>query len=365
MCVYVTFIKTSYFLMSANLNNLWRINDAKSNKHGPRHKIAFVRRNPNYEESVKMGKPQHEFKTGKTYTGDWVKNKREGFGSQTWPSGNKYEGDWSGNKRHGKGTLWVKIKGKLRKQYTGDWVNNARDGVGILYYTEGHKYEGEWRKGARYGRGKMTYASGDVYEGDWVDDVRSGLGVLTMANGDRYEGHWLADKKEGPGRYFYRSTGKMYEGEWVDGSPKCGAYSNIPVSSFDDAYARSGYLGNQDEGAVFELPSLGLSSADNVLGAAVSSVRRSRAAERGEAAIATSTGVFTQDEIDQLKRAFDSVDREETGFIPAYGLEPVLRALGMDPIKEDIEALLAELGIDMDGTIQFVEFAGVLARLKV
>jgi len=175
----------------------------------------------------------------------------------------------------------------------------------------------------------------------------------------------LTDKKEGPGRYFYRSTGKMYEGEWVDGSPKCGAYSNIPVSSFDDAYARSGYLGNQDEGAVFELPSLGLSSADNVLGAAVSSVRRSRAAERGEAAIATSTGVFTQDEIDQLKRAFDSVDREETGFIPAYGLEPVLRALGMDPIKEDIEALLAELGIDMDGTIQFVEFAGVLARLKV
>jgi len=116
---------------------------------------------------------------------------------------------------------------------------------------------------------------------------------------------------------------------------------------------------------VFELPSCGLARSENVLGNAVSSVRRSRAAERGEAAIATSTGVFTQDEIDQLKQAFDSVDREELGYIPAYGLEPVLRALGMEPIEEDIEALLAELGIDMEGTIQFIEFAGVLARLKV
>jgi Ca2+-binding EF-hand superfamily protein len=120
-----------------------------------------------------------------------------------------------------------------------------------------------------------------------------------------------------------------------------------------------------DQGAVFELPSLGLSNADNVLGNAVSSVRRARAAERGEAAIATSTGVFTQDEIDQLKRAFDSVDREESGSIPAYGLESVLRALGMEPIEEDIDALLAELGITMEGTIHFVEFCGVLARLKV
>ena len=52
--------------------NLWRINDAKANRHGPRHKIAFVRRNPNYAESVKQGKPEHAFKTGKTYAGDWV-----------------------------------------------------------------------------------------------------------------------------------------------------------------------------------------------------------------------------------------------------------------------------------------------------
>lgn len=62
--------------------NLWRINDAKANRHGPRHKIAFVRRNPNYAESVKLGKPEHAFKTGKTYAGDWVDNKREGFGAQ-------------------------------------------------------------------------------------------------------------------------------------------------------------------------------------------------------------------------------------------------------------------------------------------
>ena len=74
---------------------------------------------------------------------------------------------------------------------------------------------------------------------------------------------------------------------------------------------------------------------------------------------------FTDAMIAQLKGAFDSVDRGRTGYVPAAGLEQVLRALGMEPIEEDIEALLAELGVDDSGEIKFVEFAGVLARLKV
>ena len=103
-----------------------------------------------------------------------------------------------------------------------------------------------------------------------------------------------------------------------------------------------------------------ITEADEAEASRISTARRETEAAETAQALARA-----QDEIDQLKRAFDTVDREETGTIPAFGLEPVLRALGMDPIEEDIEALLAELGIDMNGNIQFVEFAGVLARLKV
>lgn len=53
-----------------------------------------------------------------------------------------------------------------------------------------------------------------------------------VANGDVYDGYWLNDKKEGPGRFYYKASGKMYEGEWVDGAPKCGTYHDA-----DEAHA--------------------------------------------------------------------------------------------------------------------------------
>ena len=343
---------------------LWKRNEERSHKSGPRHQVSFIRRNPEYEESKKAGKPQAEFQTGKQYSGDWSRDKRSGFGTQTWPNGNKYEGEWGANKRHGKGTFWVKEGSRLRKQYTGDWVSNMRDGVGIFYYKRGDKYEGDWRQNVRHGRGKMVYSSGDVYEGDWVEDKRSGLGVLTMVNGDRYEGHWLNDKKEGPGRFFYRVTCKMYEGEWVDDTAKCGVYSDIPASSFADTAAMYDFL-QQNQAFTFELPSLGLINTETVLTDAVASVRKARAAERGAKAIEIAGSVFTQDELMQLRSAFRSVDTSDAGYIAAQGLQTVLYNLGMEPTDEDVEALLMELGATPDGFVTFVEFTGVLARLKV
>ena len=45
---------------------------------------------------------------------------------------------------------------------------------------------------------------------------------------------WLDDAKEGPGRYFYKSTGKVYEGEWVDGAPRCGAFRDARPGELPD-----------------------------------------------------------------------------------------------------------------------------------
>jgi hypothetical protein len=37
-------------------------------------------------------------KSGGVYLGDWVGNKREGYGILKWPDGSEYEGQWVNNK---------------------------------------------------------------------------------------------------------------------------------------------------------------------------------------------------------------------------------------------------------------------------
>jgi hypothetical protein len=55
---------------------------------------------------VREKRPAYTFKSGAIYTGEWVGNKRDGFGVQTWPDGAKYEGEWKNNKAQGKGKFW-------------------------------------------------------------------------------------------------------------------------------------------------------------------------------------------------------------------------------------------------------------------
>ena len=59
------------------------------------------------------------------------------------------------------------------------------------------------------------------------------------------------------------------------------------------------------------------------------------------------------------------MDQDRTGKIPSHGLRIVLESLGMAPMDEDIAALMMELGTNMQGTVSFAEFTGVLARLKI
>ena len=61
------------------------------------------------------------FEGSRSYVGEWSRDQKDGFGTQTFASG-KYEGEWRNGKPHGKGSLWKNIDGRLRKCYAGDWV---------------------------------------------------------------------------------------------------------------------------------------------------------------------------------------------------------------------------------------------------
>lgn len=339
------------------------------------------------------------FVTGNRYTGDWVNNKKSGFGTQTWTNGNKYEGDWLNNKRHGKGTMWIRVASKLRKQYTGDWHHGKKHGLGIYYAKSGERYEGEWRQGLRHGRGKQVYENGDMYEGDWSDGRRAGLGVITYANGDRFEGYWLDGKKEGPGRFFFLSSAKMYEGEWVNDVAKCGVYMDMPpiedeYNAMDGTMQMRSATGGYAQLDSFELPKLELRDPDGEVLEAVSAARRKRATDMGKAAMSAaaqaaaaareaataaggvgqlvsaddnvgrSTLGFTPDELEQLTMAWERVDVNKNRWVQGSELRDVLVELGIYAQEDDIDQLLQELGASRDSQITFEEFAGVLVSLK-
>ena len=52
------------------------------------------------------GKGLLTYENGNTYEGEFVKNRREGYGSFSWVNGKKFEGHWKNGKQHGRGTCY-------------------------------------------------------------------------------------------------------------------------------------------------------------------------------------------------------------------------------------------------------------------
>lgn len=376
--------------METREEQLWKANDRRANKTGPRSTVFWVRRQGGGGRGGRLAgnRSAPKFVAGAKYAGEWQDNRKHGYGTQTWPSGDKYEGDWERDQMHGKGTYWVKHRSKLRKQYTGDWRHGKRhvrcmprpirpaarpvtrhvaaQGLGIFFYRDGGKYEGEWVQNRRHGRGKMIYADGNVYEGDWQEDKRDGPGVLSLGaprpapclsrrrrpvapvNGDRYEGHWRGDEKEGTGRYFYFATNKMYEGEWAAGVAKCGVFMDTPPG-LSDYQAQEG---DEPPPDAFDLPAvcsaataarsdlltcpfplgpgrsqLGLKHPAAVFVDAVTAIRRLRQSRDEGEALAHAEEAFSEKELDQLRAAFAEADVDGRGEVAGHRLGTVLAHL--------------------------------------
>lgn len=54
---------------------------------------------------------------------------------------------------------------KNQAVFTGQWLNNLRDGYGTQTWPDGSKYEGQWQNDKANGHGKLVHADGDIYEG--------------------------------------------------------------------------------------------------------------------------------------------------------------------------------------------------------
>ncbi|ESO07284.1 hypothetical protein HELRODRAFT_76393, partial [Helobdella robusta] len=115
------------------------------------------------------------------YKGDWVANKKQGYGVRKYISGNFYEGEWFENMRHGNGTMhWVMEKQK----YIGQWRCGVQEGEGehtwyikrspTTHYYLRNSYKGSFKNGLRDGCGCFRYACGAFYSGLWRDNKKNG-----------------------------------------------------------------------------------------------------------------------------------------------------------------------------------------------
>lgn len=60
------------------------------------------------------------------------------------------------------------------ESFTGNWVNDMMDGFGTYKYGSGAIYTGEWKENNQHGKGVYEFPDGSIYEGEWANHVMNG-----------------------------------------------------------------------------------------------------------------------------------------------------------------------------------------------
>ena len=71
---------------------------------------------------------------------------------------------------------------------------------------------------------------------------------------------------------------------------------------------------------------------------------------------------ITEEEKQEIKEAFDLFDPELSGVIDAKKLKAVMRALGLEPEKEEIRKILSEIDKSGEGIIKYDDFFDIMTK---
>ena len=71
---------------------------------------------------------------------------------------------------------------------------------------------------------------------------------------------------------------------------------------------------------------------------------------------------LTEETINQFRYFFDLFDKDSSGSITTKELGTIMRNLGQNPSEEELKQMIREVDLNGDGTIDFKEFLGLMAR---
>lgn len=187
-------------------------------------------------------KGRRKFPDGETYEGEFLRNKRHGYGIADLAVTVFTEEDIERLKKLDQSLGQVINEDKYRNmltpetqrqimeirkrekyfdRYEGEWKNNACNGYGTAYYLNGEVYEGDWAHGVPYGHGRLRRKSGKVIETDWDPGIMKfhSEGKIRYPDGSVYKGSLSMDRPDGEGTLTC-TDGRYYTGIFIcDGLP--------------------------------------------------------------------------------------------------------------------------------------------------
>ena len=129
------------------------------------------------------------------YEGDIKSFVKEGYGIEKC-SEYEYKGDFHEDQKHGKGSIKYL---KTGRKYSGDFLKNEITGYGTYTYENNEVYKGELLEGKKDGYGTYIWPDGGEYKGDYKNDLKEGAGELKMPNGLIFIGQFYKGKPNSKG----------------------------------------------------------------------------------------------------------------------------------------------------------------------
>ncbi|OII71557.1 hypothetical protein cand_032700 [Cryptosporidium andersoni] len=151
-----------------------------------------------------------ELQDGITYEGEWLGDRKHGYGIQKWPDGAIFEGNFFNGMANGYG-VFIHTDGD---KYEGEWQNDRAHGFGTYTHSDGSKYVGEWRNDKKHGKAVETWVDGSKFEGNYAYGLKQGFGRFSWHDNSKYIGNFDTNQINGYGVYYW-SDGRLYTGCWL------------------------------------------------------------------------------------------------------------------------------------------------------
>jgi len=140
------------------------------------------------------------------YKGDFVNNKKEGFGEEKY-DGYVYKGYFKDDKKNGNGEMVVKNNYK----YIGNFKNNKFNGKGkYIWHNEKKEYNGNFVEGKIHGNGILTWGDNMYYKGGFNNGMKDGNGEFGYFHGNKFFFHFKMGLPYGKG-YMEDKNKNTYE----------------------------------------------------------------------------------------------------------------------------------------------------------
>ena len=72
--------------------------------------------------------------------------------------------------------------------------------------------------------------------------------------------------------------------------------------------------------------------------------------------------IISEDKVNEFKEAFNIFDKDKDGYITTKELGDIMKNLGQSPSEAELQDMINEVDLDGNGTIDFKEFLGLMAR---